>query len=47
MGNIILNPEFSGYFFDSIAIAWLVLKRKQQAVTKISSIKGLNLQNLG
>jgi Ca-activated chloride channel family protein len=43
MGNItFLNPEFFWLFLlIPIAIAWLVLKRKQQAVTlKISSIKG-------
>jgi Ca-activated chloride channel family protein len=41
------KPEFFLFLLIPIAIAWLVLKRKQQAVTlKISSIKDLNLQNL-
>jgi Ca-activated chloride channel family protein len=43
MGNItFLNPEFFWLFLlIPIVIAWLVLKRNQQAVTlKISSIKG-------
>jgi hypothetical protein len=33
MGNIILNPEFSGYFFDSYCHSLAGFEKKQQAVT--------------